>query len=384
MILCWFTAVAETDIYVPAFPSMVRFFGISEPQVQDVLSYNFFGIFCACLFYGPLSDRYGRKPILVIGMLLFSFACLGCLLASSFSIFLIFRVIQGVGAACVFTAGSATFWDHYSKEKALIRLGYVNTLMGFGMATAPALGAFLTLSFGWQGSFFCLFVLGILSTGGLAFFYQETLAKEERKKIVFREVVATYMTLVKNRSFTLNMIGRFFLLGSMISYISNLSIIFINYLNVPDEIYPFYQGAPLLSFAIISFFSGHITQKLGVRRTSTFAVSGAGIFFSLLVFASWYFPFSPLAVTVIVCGGIGMVALSLGSLYLIAMKSVFSLRGPATSLMAALRMLVMGGLIEGTSHTFNGSLFALSSTLWAFVFLGGACYFFGTQKKILS
>ena len=375
MALCWFAAVAETDIYVPAFPDMVRYFGILEPDVQDVLSYNFFAIFFSCLFYGPLSDRYGRKPILVFGLSLFTLSSLGCLLAPTFSWLVAARFIQGLGASCIFSAGVATFSDHYPAEKAVGKIGHINTLIGFGMAAAPAIGAYLNMVFGWRANFWFVLGLGALSTIGILFFYQETLPQEKRHKINFKKMLKNYGTLLKSRSFMLNMIGVFLLVGVLVSYVSNLSIIFITYLNVPESIYPFYQGAPLLVFAVASFFSGKVVQKIGVRNTCTLSYVGAFLFFGLLALFCWFFPKAPLGMTVLVCGGIGLISFSMGASYILAVEEFPHLKGALGSLMTAIRMLVMGIIIEGVSVTFNGTTQALTLTLFGLVTLGTVLYF---------
>lgn len=380
MVLCWFTAIAETDIYVPSFPDMVTYFGIPEPQIQDVLSYNFFAIFFSCLFYGPLSDRYGRKPVLLWGMVLFSLASLGCLIASTFPVLVGCRFVQGLGASCIFTVGVATFSDHYPPDKAATKIGYINTLIGFGMAAAPSLGSYLTLEFGWRGNFWCVFILGVLSALGLAFFYQETLPEEKRQKINMQQTLKNYQFLLSSRSFMLNMSAVFLLVGGMISYVSNLSLIFINYLHVPETIYPFYQGTPLFVFAVVSFLSGRVIQKFGVRPTCTAGFVGTFFFFSLLALLCMVSPKSPLLMTLIASAGISMMSLSMGSIYVIAMEPFMHLKEAVSSLMTALRMLSMGLIVEGVSYTFNGTTVALSLSLWVLAAFGTAAYF-GAKKQ---
>jgi DHA1 family bicyclomycin/chloramphenicol resistance-like MFS transporter len=383
MTLCWITAIAETDIYVPAFPEMIRFFAIPEPRIQDVLSYNFFAIFFSCLIYGPLSDQYGRKPILAAGMILFSFASLGCLFTSSFSILISFRFLQGLGASCIFTLAMATFSDYYPSEKAAIKIGYINTLIGFGMAGAPLIGSYLTLTFGWRANFWLVFALGLLSTIGVTFFYKETLPKEQRQKINFSASLNNYIQLLKSQTFMFNTMGIFLLIGSFISYTSNLSVIFITHLNVSEKIYPFYQGAPVLIFALISFFSGRIIQKIGIRNTCTLGFSGALLFFTLLALVCLFFPKALVLITLIACGGIGFMALASGSVYVITVQPFPHLKGAVASLMTALRTLLLGLIVACVSYTFNGTTTALSLTLWLLVALGTWAYFFAYEKKWL-
>ena len=109
--LCWVTALMETDIYVPCFPDMVTYFDITEAQVQNVVSFNFLGFCLACLVYGPLSDSWGRKKILLFGNLMFAIAGIGCVVTDSFTTLCAWRFIQGLGAATVFSVGAAAFFD---------------------------------------------------------------------------------------------------------------------------------------------------------------------------------------------------------------------------------------------------------------------------------
>ncbi|MDF3033529.1 MAG: putative Permease of the major facilitator superfamily protein [Alphaproteobacteria bacterium] len=145
--LMYIALCAEADMYVPAFPQMIEYFGIAENQVQMILSINFAGLCLAGLFMGPLSDSYGRRKVLLGGLLLFTVSSAGCVYTDDFYAMLLWRLLQGIAASIPMVIGAATFIDKYPPEKAGQILGVLNSVISASMAGAPVVGAWVSQSF---------------------------------------------------------------------------------------------------------------------------------------------------------------------------------------------------------------------------------------------
>ena len=141
---------AETDMYVPAFPAMIKYFGIEEYKIQLILSLNFGGLSVTGLIVGPFSDGFGRRKILLGGLLLFVISSMGCVVTASFNVMLFWRFFQGMGAAIPMVIGGAMFFDKYSKEKAGKLIGMMNGIIAASMAGAPMVGAWISQIFNWR------------------------------------------------------------------------------------------------------------------------------------------------------------------------------------------------------------------------------------------
>jgi MFS transporter, DHA1 family, multidrug resistance protein len=172
---------AEADIYVPAFPDMINFFDVAENQIQLILSINFFGLCVSGLVVGPLSDSFGRRKVLLLGLALFVLSSLGCTLTNEFMPMLFFRLLQGIAASVPMVIGVAAFLDRYSQEKAGKLIGIVNSVISASMAGAPIAGAWLNQVFNWRANFVVILMLATISFLGTLFFIVETLPKQNRK-----------------------------------------------------------------------------------------------------------------------------------------------------------------------------------------------------------
>lgn len=117
IVLMFSTVCMETDIYVPAFPIMKDFFLIGDTEIQYGIIYNFIGICLGSLFFGPLSDSFGRRKTLRIGLFIFAISSWLCVYFDNYNLFLLSRFIQGLGAAAPMVASFAILLDKYDTKK---------------------------------------------------------------------------------------------------------------------------------------------------------------------------------------------------------------------------------------------------------------------------
>jgi len=127
--LLYIMICAESDMYVPAFPQMIDYFGISENKIQLVLSINFAGLCIAGLIAGPITDSYGRRATLIIGLLIFIIGSIGCVYTDNFAMLLFWRLLQGIATSVPMVIGAAMFFDKYTAEKAGKTIGVLNSFI---------------------------------------------------------------------------------------------------------------------------------------------------------------------------------------------------------------------------------------------------------------
>lgn len=150
------------DIYLPAFPVMASEFATSNDTIALTISLFMAAVGLGQLLFGPLSDKYGRKPIAIIGIVLYLIGAIGVLFAPSIFLLLVARLIQGLGASATFVTTFALVRDNFSANKSAQMISYLNGIVCFIPALAPVIGAFLTLKFGWQANFILLAAFAIV------------------------------------------------------------------------------------------------------------------------------------------------------------------------------------------------------------------------------
>src|SRR5215813_9387910 len=150
----------STDLYLPSLPGLARYFDVSVADAQLTLSSFLIGLATAQLIYGPLSDRFGRRPVLLIGLAIYVIASIVCMLSPSVPVLVVARFVQAVGACVGPVLGRAIVRDVHGREGAARVLAYMSAAMALAPAIGPILGGFLEEWFGWRINFLVLVLFG--------------------------------------------------------------------------------------------------------------------------------------------------------------------------------------------------------------------------------
>jgi MFS transporter, DHA1 family, multidrug resistance protein len=162
------------NIFMPSMPGLQATFGVSYGTVQLTLTLFLIGLAVCQLFYGPLSDRYGRRPLLLAGLILFVLASIACAFALSIEMLIAARLVQAIGGASGIVLSRAIVRDLYQGEKAASVLGYITMAWVLAPMIAPVIGGYLDQLAGFRSTFVLLAIVGALTLAGAWFTLHET------------------------------------------------------------------------------------------------------------------------------------------------------------------------------------------------------------------
>jgi len=202
-VLSAFVALS-TDIYLPALPSMTKDFGVPEYQTNLTLTLFFVFYAVAILVWGPLSDRYGRRPILLVGLSCYTLAGALCAIAPNIYLLMLFRIMQAVGAGAASAVATAIVKDVYRGRRRESTLAVIQSMTVISPAVAPMLGALLLNLTSWRGTFWAQSGLGVLVVA-MTVVFEETLqtrntgspfASLRRLGVVLKHRTFAYLLLI--------------------------------------------------------------------------------------------------------------------------------------------------------------------------------------------
>lgn len=256
----------STDMYLPSLPDMTRVFGVDVSMIQLTLSVFIAGFAAAQLVYGPLSDRYGRLPMLLGGLGIFFAASLACAFAPDIETLIGLRFIQALGASAGPVLSRAIVRDLRDREGAARMLSYLGAVMGFAPAAGPVIGGILHGAFGWQANFIALAALGGCAWLLVRILLRETLAHPDPHALDSRRLAANYAAILGDREFLGRGLTGAFAFSGLFAFISGSSFVLIDALGVASENFGYYFGLIILGFVAGALTSGRLVPRVGLDR----------------------------------------------------------------------------------------------------------------------
>ena len=216
------------DTYLPALPSITRDLAASESAVQLTLTGILLGMGLGQLLVGPLADAVGRRQPLIAGLALHIAASVFCAFAPSIELLTVGRVLQGLGNAAVAVVSMAMVRDQFAGSAAATMLSRLMLVMGLAPVLAPTLGGAILQVTSWRGVFVLLAVAGTMMVTLASFALRETLPVHRRRRLAFRPVVATYGSLLRDRTFVGLVLISGLMFATLFSYIGGSSFVLQN------------------------------------------------------------------------------------------------------------------------------------------------------------
>jgi DHA1 family bicyclomycin/chloramphenicol resistance-like MFS transporter len=191
-----------TDSFIPSMPHMAEYFGVAAKTIKLTVGIYFLGMTSSVLMFGYLSDKFGRKRILIVGYIIFSIASIGCTLAQSEHQLLFFRFIQGIGMGSAFVSVRAIMADVFSHGPSLAKASLViGSVVSFTPPLAPIIGGIIQELIGWRGNFAIHIVLASITIMLIVkYLHLEAIPKYTDN------ILKSYRNILKNKVFVINAI----------------------------------------------------------------------------------------------------------------------------------------------------------------------------------
>lgn len=347
------------DLMLPAFDEIRADFGLAADSTDTaaIITLFFLGMAIAQLIYGPLADRFGRKPVLYVGLAIFVLGAIGSALAGSLAGVLAFRFLWGVGSAGPRVLSLSIIRDVYEGDQMARVMSFISAVFIFVPVVAPSAGAVLLNFVGWRFLFWLCAGLAVV-IGVWHLRLDETLRPADRiARLEVRSIARAARIVVTNRQAVGYTVALTFVFGAFVSYLASSELVWDEVYGRGDQ-FPLIFGALALAIGVAILINGLIVDRVGARRI----VHGA-------LFA--YVAMAGLALAVAVLGGgspnfwlfvtlLGLALVSHGLLIpnsnSIAMSPLGDVAGTASSLIGAFSIL--GGALLGAviDRAFNGTV----------------------------
>jgi len=191
----------STDMYLPSLPDIARQLGAPTAQVQLTISAYLIGFAVGQIFYGPVSDRHGRKPVLLAALALYCVASLVCAMASSIDMLIAARFAQALGGSGGIVLARAIVRDLHSGARAGRELSLIGSVMALAPVLAPVVGGVLQTGFGWRSIFVTLVAAGLTGAGIVWLLLPETLARRAAEPVSPASMLKSYRAVARNPAY---------------------------------------------------------------------------------------------------------------------------------------------------------------------------------------
>lgn len=267
----------STDMYLPSLPALMEIFAADAAAVQFTLSAFMVGFALTQLIYGPLSDRLGRKPVLLSGVAIYTLASLVCLLAPNIETLIAARFVQALGACSGVVLGRAIVRDLHERERAAQVMAMIAVVMAITPTLAPIAGGYLHHYFGWQANFIVMACFGVALWLLVALFLAESNTRRDPNATRPCPMLRNFASLLRNPAYcgyaTCVAAGY----GGLFSFISGSSFVLIDVYGLSETAYGYCFGSIALTYGCGAMIASRSAVRLGLLR-----LLGLGSVFCLL------------------------------------------------------------------------------------------------------
>lgn len=359
------------DSVLPGMSSIAKELGVSgENSIQYIISVLILGKSFGLLFFGPISDAYGRKLSIYIGIIIYVLGCLASALAPVYEVMLLGRFFQGVGAASCRVVTSAMIRDQYEGNAMAKVMSFIMIVFVMVPALAPSVGQLIIFILDWRSIFLFMSLLSLVALAWLYFGQEETLKKENRIPFLLSNIKSGALETLKNKKTRTYMLISGLVFGSIVAYISSVQQIFQDQYKL-GELFPVAFGSLALFIGIASFANARWVERLGAKaicvRSLLVIIAACLLFLPYCYMTNGH----PLLYLLFIFFGFVFFCLGLlfGNLSSLALQPMGHIAGVANSVITSLQSLIavfFGGYI---GSLYQGSVlpliigFAISAVL---------------------
>ena len=254
------------DSTLPSMPLAAAAFGVSDGTIQRSLSVFLAGIAAGQLFYGPMSDRFGRRPVLLAAFCVFVAAVAGCALSASVEAFIAFRFVQGLAGCAASVLARAIIRDLYDREQAAKMFAYVMMLHGLAPILGPILGAHLTVALGWRAIYWFILAYGVVALAAMWRLLGETAPALRPDAIRPGPLARTYLRVLGNRVFVGYMLMLSACYCGLFAFLTASATSLIGHVGVSVEDYGYLFAGCMVAHVSGSWLAGRLIGRLSIHR----------------------------------------------------------------------------------------------------------------------
>ena len=355
------------NIMVPSLTSLATEMQTGFGDAQSILSIFMVGFAAGQLFVGPMSDRFGRKPVLTVSLVLYIAASVLCAFAPDLYSLCAARLVQALGVSATLSVGRAIVRDSFASDKMAQVYAYVGTALALGPIVGPIFGGFIEVAAGWRSVFFFLAGVGALMLVIIVFLLRETNLHLNRVATRPSRLVANYATLLSTRLYMGYVLCNAVCYGGIFAFTSCSAYILIGLLKVSPDVFGALYAITVGAYGVGTLVASQITRRVGIKRMIVYGGLIMTIFGEVLVILPMAGYFSIWTVVIPFAGfafGTGFVFPS-GQAGGISPYS--KMAGAASSMLSCLQMSTAAVIGAVTARLLDGSMMPMA---WAVFGMG--------------
>ena len=260
-----------TDLYLPALPGLTRELGASVASAQLTLTALLLAFGVSQLFWGPLSDRFGRRPVLLVGMAAYVLASLGSAFSPSMDVLIIWRTLQGAAMGAAVMCARAIVRDLYTPVQGASVMSKGLSGLGVIACLSAPLGGLLTAWFNWHAALLALSVFGAISLALIALRFEETVPAKNPKALQLSTLARTWLGIVRNPTFLAYTALTTFAYSGLFTFLASSSFVFIHVLGLSTTQYGMVMFANSFIYLLGTFLCRRLLPRFGVRHAVAIA-----------------------------------------------------------------------------------------------------------------
>lgn len=355
-------APLSIDMYLSSFPKMADDFGVTIARVELSLASFFVGLSLGQLLYGTVTDKFGRKKPLYVGLIIYIIASVVCALSPNIYFLIAARFLQALGACAGIVIARAAVRDLFDYQESARVFSLLMLVMGVAPILAPLIGGYVMLFFGWRAIFYFVALFSAICLFAVVKYLPET--KEPNPEVKLSRTFNTYFNVAKNKEFIGYALAGGFAQAGMFAYITGSPFVFIELFHVPSERYGWFFGFNALGLITLSQINGRLLRSnppMKILRMSLISVALIGL--ALILTSVFKFGFWAIAALLF------LYVASLGMIVPNAMASALSKQhehaGSASALIGTIQYTLAALASSLVSYFNNGTTLSMA------LFVGG-------------
>lgn len=369
------------DMYLPAFLFIAEDLNVTPEQVKHTLTFFAYGMAAGQLLWGPIGDSFGRKPIILLGVITSALASFLLTQIYTISHFTLLRFIQGFFTAAPVVLVGAVLRDLFSKNELSKIMSTITLVFMLAPLLAPIIGGYLVSWFHWHSIFYLIAFVGVICMLLMFTIIPETHSKESRQPLALGEIGRNFLTLWKNKAVLGYMFSSAFGFGAMFAFLTAGSIVYMGIYGIPVERFGYFFMLNIGVMIVTSYLNRRWVIKLGAERMLQLGLSVQFIAaICLLIIALFDLGFWPMTI---------FIAILVGQNPLVSANSMASIlekfpqmAGTANSMVGSVRFGT--GAVIGSLMAFlkMESAIPMLVVMALCCFVGTSCYYFLTHRRV--